>query len=75
MEKYTETLLLETAAIYQDAEDETRVDISARQWSQTHSQGNSQLVSEKENKAAKMAQSITRLESNWKSMERTEDYS
>ena len=38
-----------------------------------NSQGNSQLVSEKENKAARMAQPITWLESNWKSMERTED--
>ena len=36
-----------------------------------NSQGNSQLVSEEENKAAR----ITWLESNWKSMERTEDQS
>ena len=34
-----------------------RVDISASQWSQTHSQGNSPLVSEKENKAEWPSQS------------------
>ena len=45
-------------------EDEKRVDLSARQPSQTHSQGNTHLDEEKENKAARMAQSITRLESN-----------
>ena len=73
MEKCTETFLKKIAAIYQDDEDETRVDISARQWSQAHSQGHSQLVSEKEIQAARMAQPITWLESNWKSMESTED--
>ncbi len=40
-----------------------------------HSQGNSQLVSEKENKAARMAQPITSLESNRQSMERPKDQS
>lgn len=54
----------ESAAIYQDAEDETRVDISARHLSQTHSQGSAELVSEKENKAARKPQSIAWLESN-----------
>ncbi len=60
MEKCTETFLIKkSAAIYQD--DETRVDISVKQWSQTHSQGNSQLVSEKESKATRTAQPTTWL--------------
>ncbi len=62
MEKCTETFLIKkSAAIYQDDEDETRVDMSVKQWSQTHSQGNSQLVSEKESKAARTAQPTTWL--------------
>lgn len=62
-------------AIYQDDEDETRMDISARPGSHTYGQGNSQLVSQQENKAARLAQSVTQLEFNWKSMERAEDQS
>ncbi len=72
---YQDILDKKSAAIYQDDEDEMRVDISARQWSQTHSQGNSQLVSEKESKTARMAQPITWLESNREFMERTKDQS
>lgn len=45
--------------MYQDDQDEMRVVISVRQLSQTHSQGNSRLVSEKENKVARMARPVT----------------
>lgn len=45
MEKCTKTFL--TKICCQDDEDETMVDISARQRSQAHRQQNSELVSEK----------------------------
>lgn len=58
---------LKSAPIYQDDEDETRVDISGRTCSQTQPR----KLSEKENEAARKAEPIIGPESNWWSTERT----
>lgn len=66
-ERHTETFLIKkkkkSTATYQDDEGEMRVNVSAKQQSQIHNQGNAPLLIEKESKPPRLAQPITWPES------------